>query len=162
MTIALTRHGPAETGRPGQPDAERSLTPAGLELVRKAARSLALLDPPVERIWTSPYRRAHQTAMALGAETDSPVEEDALLAVGASFDDFAEVASRFRGEVQLLVSHQPSLGRVIEQLCGARVHMRPGALALLTMSRFRHGAARLDAFYQPETLARLAESLESQ
>ena len=73
MDIWLLRHAMAEERSGSGRDADRELTPDGLRRAERVARGLAALSPDIEAVWTSPYRRARQTAepaaQALGLES---------------------------------------------------------------------------------------------
>jgi phosphohistidine phosphatase SixA len=77
MELYLVRHGIAEepdAGRwPG--DRERPLTADGIRKFRDAARGLARLAPAVDAVWSSPFRRAWQTAEILHAAAGWPAPE---------------------------------------------------------------------------------------
>ena len=66
MRVLIVRHALAGTreafAHSGQPDAERPVTAEGKKKMRRAARGLRRLAPDIDRLVTSPYRRAAQTA----------------------------------------------------------------------------------------------------
>src|SRR5438105_3235943 len=62
MEIYVLRHGIAEDGQAGQPDAERMLTAEGKKKLRNVLRVAAKAGVAPSLILTSPYRRALQTA----------------------------------------------------------------------------------------------------
>src|SRR6266496_3811517 len=74
MQIYLLRHGIAEDGKPGRPDAERALTSEGKEKLRRVLKRARRADCSPSLILTSPYRRAVETAAiaseVLGYEKD--------------------------------------------------------------------------------------------
>src|SRR5690349_16379712 len=65
MQLFVIRHGVAEDGVPGQEDASRELTEGGERKLRKIVKGLRRLDIEFDRILTSPWKRAAQTAIAL-------------------------------------------------------------------------------------------------
>lgn len=74
MHVVLIRH--AEAGdrhvfaRSGAPDSERPVTAKGKKQMRRAARGLGRLVPAIDRLATSPYRRAAQTARIVARAYD--------------------------------------------------------------------------------------------
>ena len=62
MDVFLLRHGIAENGRPGMPDADRELTNEGRKKLREAMRLVRVAGLQPDYILTSPYARAVQTA----------------------------------------------------------------------------------------------------
>ena len=77
MELYLVRH--AIAGKPDAAswpdDSERPLTEEGITRFRPAARGLATLVPDVERVLSSPWTRAWQTAEILQEENDWPAPE---------------------------------------------------------------------------------------
>ncbi|NJK43685.1 MAG: hypothetical protein HC933_04875, partial [Pleurocapsa sp. SU_196_0] len=75
------RHAQAEVAEPGQPDAERKLTVKGLEQAKTLRKTLEHLEVRLDVVFTSPWRRARQTASALEAVADHLEVLDLLAAV---------------------------------------------------------------------------------
>src|SRR5260221_1427550 len=65
MQLFVIRHAVAEDAVPGGDDAARELTDTGKTKLRQAVRGLRALDIRFERILTSPWKRAVQTARQL-------------------------------------------------------------------------------------------------
>ena len=63
--LILIRHAIAEERRIGLPEAERSLTPKGIERFRALRRGHQQLKLRPKTIWTSPWQRAKHTAELL-------------------------------------------------------------------------------------------------
>lgn len=156
MILFLMRHGIAEHGAPGQPDAARALTPHGVDQMRRQARALAQAGLRVDRLFCSPYRRARQTADLVAPALGAAVEEDALLQCGCTFADAVELLRR-AGKVAgvLFVGHQPDLGQIVHEFTGSAAAVRPGTLAALDVHRLRPMGAVLVGLYDPDVLARL-------
>lgn len=135
MEIWILRHAKAEEGGPGMRDEERALTPGARERMRAAARTIARLEPGFQAIWTSPLKRARQTAepvaRALDQEEDL-IETDALAPDADPSEILKEIQKR-RMERVLLVGHMPHLGKLLGYLitgrAGTVVEMKKGALA---------------------------------
>lgn len=136
MDIWLLRHAAAHDRAPSGRDADRELTPEGLDRARAVARGLALLEPGIARVVTSPYRRARQSAEAaawsLGVEL---TESRALEPERDPEEILREVASEGGGDV-LLVGHQPHLGALLGLLAagpGIEIPMKKASVARIAL-----------------------------
>jgi phosphohistidine phosphatase len=118
MRLYLVRHGIAIDRDDPEcpPEAERHLTPKGIERTRAAARGLRKLDPNPDLILTSPYLRAVQTAEITCVVLELPVGEihktDSLLS-GASPKLIFEELSKSKAEEAICFGHAPNLDEVI-------------------------------------------------
>ena len=135
MEIWILRHAKAEEGGPGTPDEERALTPDARKGMRAAAQGIAKLDPRFDAIWTSPLRRARQTAEPVARvldQTDDLIETGALAPDADPCEILREIEKRGMKRV-LLVGHMPHLGKLLGYLITGRsntpVEMKKGALA---------------------------------
>lgn len=147
MRLYLMRHGDAEPGGPGRPDAERRLTPGGVAAVRRQAVRFGAV--PV-RIFASPFLRARTTAELVNETLQVPLETAAALACGARLDDVAEVLDPHHPlQAALVVGHQPDLGNSVLLLTGQRVEMRPGTIAVVDVDAVRPEGGRLVSVWQP-------------
>ncbi|HLZ22713.1 MAG TPA: phosphohistidine phosphatase SixA [Ktedonobacterales bacterium] len=138
MQLFFLRH-----GRAVEPDvwrgaeADRPLTPEGLDEMRQVARGLKWLGVLPDAIYTSPYARARQTAEivadALGVSS-TPVD---ALEPGC---DLARVAAVLSGGSDagllnsvMMVGHEPDLSTLVGLLIGwhgpARVDMKKASCA---------------------------------
>ena len=61
-TLYLLRHGIAEEQRPGKSDADRALTPEGIQKTKQAARGMRALGIRPDQVLSSPLTRARETA----------------------------------------------------------------------------------------------------
>jgi phosphohistidine phosphatase len=118
MRVLIVRHAEAA---PGDPDELRPLTAEGLEHARRLGERLRAQGVSPDTIVTSPLLRARETASALGLGEPTV---DERLAPGASPDDVREAAVG-RGEVVLVVGHQPDCGRAVLALTGEEVPFPP-------------------------------------
>jgi phosphohistidine phosphatase len=123
--IWFLRHGDAEQGAAGQPDAERRLTKKGKRQSRVAGRALAVLGVNFDACLASPKLRAADTARIACGELGLEVTIEPALA-GGDFD--ARELTAGLGDV-LLVGHEPDFSRAIYELTGGRVQMKKGGLA---------------------------------
>ncbi|HEV7134210.1 MAG TPA: histidine phosphatase family protein [Gaiellaceae bacterium] len=111
MQLLIVRHAEAA---PGSPDELRRLTQRGREQARKLGEELRNRALRPDAVVSSPLLRARETAAAL--DLGAP-EIDERLAPGATPDDIRSVATG-RGELVVVVGHQPDCGRAVVALTG--------------------------------------------
>ncbi len=140
------RHGQAQPKAAfgGDDDASRSLTPEGTTKVRKVL-SIAkyTFNVELDRILSSPYKRALQTA-ELAKEILDPkkpkiVQDEALLSEKSPYELYAFVSKqKFLPQDRVLViSHQPLLGETIADLVGteeAKISFAPSSIARIDVA----------------------------
>jgi phosphohistidine phosphatase len=110
MQLFVVRHAAAEGSEPGAAGAARELTDAGRDKLRRAVRGLRALDIRFERILTSPWKRAAQTAKLLEPVASGAPIATELLAQSPSPELLALIAER--GETTAVVGHEPWLGEL--------------------------------------------------
>lgn len=110
MQLYVIRHAVAEDAEPGQDDAARELTSAGKIKLRRAVRGLRALETRFERILTSPWKRAAQTAELLAPlASDGPIATE-LLTQPPRLELLALIGER--KETTAVVGHEPWLGEL--------------------------------------------------
>lgn len=135
--LLIVRHAPAEDGS-AEGDRGRALTAEGRAEMAQAAAGLARLLEPVALIAASPLRRARETADLLAARWPSVARAELPeLEPGFDRDTLATwVDAQGTGTIAL-VGHEPDLSGLASWLiagpAGARLHMRKGAAALITL-----------------------------
>ena len=113
--LVLLRHGIAEPRQAGRDHPDRALTVAGRQRTRLVMAALVQRGLRLDRLLTSPYRRALQTAeLALEAGLASTLALDERLEPGG---DLATVMTPFDGVIGL-VGHEPDLGDLACGLLG--------------------------------------------
>lgn len=154
MEIWLLRHAAAEDRASSGRDADRVLTPDGAARAKAVGRGLAVLQPGIARIVTSPYRRARQTAEAAAGALGLSAEISESSALEPEHDPeeiLGEIASE-GGDV-LLVGHQPHLGALFGLLVGGKgveIPMKKAAVARITLVGRWSGTLR--AYLPPKVL----------
>ena len=114
MQLLVIRHALAEEAGPGRDDAARALTDPGRVKLRQAVRGLRTLEIHFERILTSPWKRAAQTAELLAPiASAAPIATD-LLTRPPSPELLAMIAER--NETTAVVGHEPWLGELVAWL----------------------------------------------
>jgi phosphohistidine phosphatase len=142
MNLYLLRHGIAEDHPAQGGDAERQLTDEGREKLSSVLRRAAKGGLRPDRILTSPYIRALQTAQ-LAAKilaAPDPIESPALVPHGDPRTVWNEVrANRDAGEL-LLSGHEPLLSQTASYLLDApalKVDMKKAALVAIEIESLR-------------------------
>ena len=160
MILYLLRHGVAEAGAAGTPDRARALTTQGIARMKRQAAFFDRAGLGVERLFSSPYVRARQTADLVAPALGVRVEEDALLGCGCSFEDALELLGRVDGASGVLfVGHQPDLGQIVHAFTGSTVNVRTGTLVALDVQRPHAYGAVLTGVYDPDVTAHVGHAL---
>ena len=118
MDLWLLRHAAAEDRASSGRDADRALTDEGRRQARSAAEVLRRLEPDVDGVWTSPYRRARETAEAAAAALglEEPLRDTPSLEPSADPEDVLEELRGRGARGALLVGHAPNLGLLLGRL----------------------------------------------
>jgi phosphohistidine phosphatase len=121
MELYVVRHGIAEDGGEGTPDASRALTDKGRRRFQKTARAFAKRAGRLDLVLTSPLVRAVQTAEILASE-DDPREVGVLEELDPRFDVESlrgAIAKRVgKAESIAIVGHEPQLSSLLSALSG--------------------------------------------
>jgi phosphohistidine phosphatase len=118
IQLVFFRHGIAAPNI--MPDQERPLTDEGIRKTRASAEGLRKLDIPFDKIFTSPWRRAAQTAAILSEVLMTGAHEELPeLAGNRTVKELLDVLARRNVGSVLLVGHQPLLGDAVAHLLGA-------------------------------------------
>ena len=135
MQLFVIRHGIAEEAAVGQDDPSRELTREGRKKLKRIAKGMRALEFSFDRILTSPWARAAQTAAVLArASKLEPIATD-LLCQSPRAELLALIAES--GEPTAVVGHQPWLGELIAWLAfgdtrhGEQLELKKGSLVWL-------------------------------
>jgi phosphohistidine phosphatase len=159
MEIWLLRHAAAEEASESGRDADRRLTPEGEKRARAVAGGLASLEPAIELVLTSPYRRARQTAEPAARELglERRLRESRALEPGRDPQEILEEIREEAAAGVLLVGHEPHLGALLGRLVAGRpaltLPMKKAAVAHVDWDGT--GAGDLRALLPPRILERL-------
>lgn len=155
VDLFLLRHGIAEPRIDGRDHPDRALTPRGLQRTQHVVETLARIGFQAERLISSPYARALETAWLAHRAGLAPEPEQSLCLMPGgrhqSVLSFAEQSC-------LLVGHEPDLSGLAEALIGA-----PAGTLQLRKAGFMHlrrpvdgdwlaGAVRLELLLRPSVL----------
>ena len=140
MKLYILRHGDAgEAGDPKVKDAERPLTPKGIQRTKQLAGALEQMEVSFDAILSSPLVRARETAEIIARELKfgGKVELTDSLTLSGSMENLVRELTMLRPTPKsvLLVGHEPYLGAFISLLCtggpGLGLEMKKGALCRL-------------------------------
>jgi phosphohistidine phosphatase len=156
LILDILRHGQA---LPAGPDGDRlrALAPAGTRALEALAAHLAREAWRPDRVFTSPYLRARQTAGIVAGAALPALQVEPLRALESEREptEVLEALARHgavAGHV-LLVGHQPLLGLLVGHLTGAERGLAPGALVRVHCPRgLRPGTGRVTLTLAPEDL----------
>jgi phosphohistidine phosphatase len=134
MEVYLFRHGIAEDGKPGSPDANRALTDDGKKKVAEVVKAARRAGVEPSLIVSSPYIRAVETARIAAAGFDYTgdiVQTQTLVPHGAPEKAWSELRD-YRGEPAILLAgHEPLLSHLAAYLLASaalRIEMKKAAL----------------------------------
>jgi phosphohistidine phosphatase len=145
-------------------DPLRALTPRGRSRQQESSEGLRLLGLAPERIITSPYLRARETAEIVAAVIGFPrdaIEESESLEPG---EDPVGILGELRARPTtptLLCGHAPHLDRLIARVIGAPVpctELKRGGVACLELPGGPSSSGTLRWLMTPRSLRRLAIS----
>lgn len=166
MNLFILRHAPAaerdSSGR--DKDSDRPLTEKGREVLSSTAKGMLALDLSFDRVLTSPFARARQTAEIIAKELHAkqhptPTEH---LSPNGSPKALIEQINRLQPRVQnmLLVGHEPYLSQLIALLVAgntnASFELKKGGLAKLETEDLRFGrCTKLSWLLTPQQMAQM-------
>lgn len=150
--LAIVRHGEAA---PGQPDHERHLTLRG-EAEASSVGEWVARTPSLAGalLWSSPYRRAQQTARAIAGTSGLTLETVEGMTPDDDIDALIERLARWDAVRPLIVvSHMPLVGalagRLVDGGTFAGMAFPTAGIALLEADVWAAGCATLKAFVGP-------------
>lgn len=165
MDLIILRHGEAGKSIPvASKDFERTLTAAGKKEVEEIARSLKRLSLSVDRILTSPLKRAEETAQIVARELGRKdvFEEWSELKPEGDRDALYRKLSKFRRESSImLVGHEPYLSTMISELISgdtrSRISLKKAGMAKVEVTSFSpHPAGELRWLLTPRQIRKLS------
>ena len=142
-TLIVMRHGEAMLPEEGQHDADRSLTDAGImTLEARLPYMIRLLETGGEnvQIWTSPAKRARQTAKLLEKalkNVDTPLEkriEAHSCLWEQDIDEFLADLHVSEAKCICAVGHIPFAEDIVYELTGSTPSFAPGGLACIEVN----------------------------
>jgi len=133
LRLHFLRHGDAEPLTAAGSDAERGLTPAGIEELQQVAQVLVRLGLQPDVILTSPLCRAVQTAeiVARALPGLDRLHQVEALGGGCRLADLRRIVAQWEGCASFLfVGHEPDFSTMVGELIGGgAVDMKKAGLA---------------------------------
>lgn len=114
MQLYVIRHAIAEDATPGQADGERALTHEGAKRMRRVVKGMRRANVQFDRVVSSPWVRARETAAMLEPLCDAEPAFTDLLIQSPRAELLALIAER--GEDTAVVGHEPWLGELVAWL----------------------------------------------
>jgi phosphohistidine phosphatase len=114
MQLFVIRHAIAEDAVPGQADADRELTDDGDRKLRQVVKGLRNLGLQFDRVLTSPWVRARQTAERLDPISDREPVTTELLCQSPRAELLAMIAEH--PTTVAVVGHEPWLSELVSWL----------------------------------------------
>lgn len=164
MNLFVIRHAIAEEAPEGQADSERALTDEGIKKAKKAVRGMREVGIDFDRILTSPWTRAVQTAELLASLCDEPPIATQLLAQMPRSELLAQIAEL--AEDTAVVGHEPWLSELVAWLAfgdtrhGDALELKKSCVVWLEGSAVPGGMA-IRAMLPPSMLRVLARKKRS-
>jgi phosphohistidine phosphatase len=159
MELFVIRHATAEEARDGLADPDRALTGDGARRFRRAARGMRALGWRFERVYTSPWKRAAQTAALLGPVFRGEPSATELLCDRPRAELLALVGDA-GARVVAVVGHEPWLGELVAWLAfgdprhAHALQLKKGGVVWLD-GEAAPGAMVIRAIVPPKQLRRL-------
>jgi phosphohistidine phosphatase len=159
MHLYVIRHAIAEDATAGQDDTTRALTDEGARKFRKVVKGMRALGLSFDRVLSSPWLRAIETAQLLAPVSDVRPTTSDLLARPPTADLLALLGEH--DEVTAVVGHEPWLGELIAWLAfgdprrGEALLLKKGSVTWLDGTAVP-GGMMLRAMLSPMMLRRLA------
>jgi phosphohistidine phosphatase len=122
-------------------DSERPLTPEGRTEMQKIAKSLKAIGFQTDQIYTSPLRRARETAEIAAKILEIPTLEewDELKPDGSKTGLYRKLARLGQNSRPILVGHEPYLSSMIGEIIGttsAKIVLKKGGVAKVRITSF--------------------------
>ncbi|MCC5895571.1 MAG: CHAD domain-containing protein [Alkalibacterium sp.] len=163
LELLLIRHGKAEKRSADKDDTKRKLTSKGKEAFEafiNAMKADLKTDGEIV-IWTSPLKRAVQTADIVSdqMEWSQPDKKD-FIATGdftALMDELSDLSS---GTRVVCVGHEPTLGNWVEELTGSEYSFKKGGMVLLELTEGDHHKGTLVWAGDPKSKKKSDEETE--
>ena len=147
MQLYLLRHADADTVAPS--DDERFLSEKGMVQAQRVARFCEAHEITPTVVFTSPLRRAHQTAAVVAEKLHAELRTVRWLACGAKAAATMQQVYEYRDTAEImLVGHEPDLSLLAAYLIGAPagggIHVRKATMLGFSVFEFKAGGARLE------------------
>ena len=144
-------------------DSERPLVAEGVKKMKKAAKGMKSAVSMFDRVISSPYVRARETAEIVVNALAFPgtVEFSESLIPGADFREFAKLLKQFSGEDRVLfVSHEPTISHFVSRLVSSgqdvSIDIKKSSLCRVDLADGVAGHGQLKWLLSPKLLQSMA------
>jgi phosphohistidine phosphatase SixA len=155
MNLYLIRHSIAENISYDKKDFDRELTEEGKFVIKKSSEAWKNYVGNVEVIFTSPLKRAIQTAEIISSTLQEipNLIKDNNLGTGSRTSDLIDLLNSLEYKNIMLVGHQPDLSQHINNFCGTgsfNLAFPPASLAKIEFENsIKFGRGKLIYFVPP-------------
>jgi len=155
MNIYLVRHSEAEPTSQLKKDSERELTQSGISLIESAANAWKSLISNSEYIFTSPFKRAVQTAEIIASVTGTKNEIiiDKSLSPGSNAEAIILISNTFEANEIVLVGHQPDISFITSQFISSydvNLKISPATICKISFKGIpKPGKGKLEFLFPP-------------
>ena len=155
MNLYLIRHSIAENISIDKKDFDRELTEEGKFVIKKTSEAWKNYIGNVDVVFTSPLKRAIQTAEIISANLQEipNLIKDNNLGTGSRTADLIDILNSLEYKDVVVVGHQPDLSQHINNFCGTgsfNLAFPPASLAKIEFDNsIKYGRGRLIYFIPP-------------
>ena len=156
MNIYLVRHSEAEPTSHLKKDSERELTQEGFYLIESAAKRWKSFIATFEYIFTSPFKRAVQTAEIVRSvtETVNEIIIDKSLSPGSSANAIIMLSNTIEADEILFIGHQPDISYSISQFISSydvNLKISPATICKISFKgKPKPGRGKLELLLPPQ------------
>ena len=155
MNLYLIRHSIAENISIDKKDFDRELTEEGKFVIKKTSEAWKNYIGNVDVVFTSPLKRAIQTAEIISSNLQEipNLIKDNNLGTGSRTADLIDILNSLEYKNVVVVGHQPDLSQHINNFCGTgsfNLAFPPASLAKIEFDNsIKYGRGRLIYFVPP-------------
>lgn len=155
MNLYLIRHSIAENISIDKKDFDRELTEEGKFVIKKTSEAWKNYIGNVDVVFTSPLKRAIQTAEIISSNLQEipNLIKDNNLGTGSRTADLIDILNSLEYKDVVVVGHQPDLSQHINNFCGTgsfNLAFPPASLAKIEFDNsIKYGRGRLIYFIPP-------------
>ena len=142
MRICFLRHGPAvPAGTTGISESDRPLTSRGRKKTFRAVQGIKSLDLKIQEIYTSPLRRALETAEILAKVVKKArMKTINQLLPESSPNALAEFLKKSKAQVVAIVGHEPAMTHALAHFLGTdragSYELKKAGMALVNVEKW--------------------------
>jgi phosphohistidine phosphatase len=134
ISLIIVRHGEAEPKIDSIEDKERKLIKKGVKQMRRVAGFIDEMDYSFDRVFSSTYIRAYQSAEVILdelGEDEKKIETITELEPDKDPSEFINKIKENDNASILIVGHEPFLSQLVRNLTGGNVEIKKGGLVVI-------------------------------